>query len=474
MSLKVFILKILRRFPLLDSGVRKARHKLFPPLLSESVFIKNTEGFLVPNKKLYSAWVRKLYSDLIPAYKPKRYKSAMNCLNEALKRRVHSQPSTRTKQLFVDISVLIDNDHGTGIQRVVRNTLSEFLRQPPNEYHVEPVYGGKDGIYRYARLDEPIDVFKDDIFLGLDLIAGWTSRYWDTFYQFKAYGGKLYFVVYDLLPINYPDFFAEEMQVVFSAWLQQITLQADGAICISKTVANELKTWFEKNNPARQENFKIGWFHLGADIDLLNPNNQALPLRSFDQDLLMLKKNPSILMVSTIEPRKGYALALAAFDELWQKGEKINLVIVGKAGWKVDSLIKNLQKHPQRGKHLFWFQNISDALLLQLYQTCQGLLMASECEGFGLALIEAARHKLPILARDIPIFHEVSGNYAAYFSENTPTDLAETIKNWVNKLQTGKAPLSDNMPWLSWSQSTQQIIKVIIHHQWYINWVPTK
>ena len=47
-------------------------------------------------------------------------------------------------------------------------------------------------------------------------------------------------------------------------------------------------------------------------------------------------------------------------------------------------------------------------------------LVASEGEGFGLPLIEAARHKPPIIARDIAVFREVANGHVLYFAGREP------------------------------------------------------
>lgn len=470
------IKEFLKKFPWFYKKLVKMKRIFFPSKLWGTTFIKTTSGSLQPNPKLYSVWVRKLYNDLHSKHQSthiKKLNKCQKCLNSALHMQINHQPSIHSKQLFIDISVLIKTDHGTGIQRVVRNTLSEFLHQSIEGYQVEPIYGSEDGLYRYADSDEPIDVFQGDIFLGLDLISGWISRYTKTFSLFKACGAKLYFIIYDLLPVYYPHFFQQDMQLYFTEWLHQITLQADGVICISKTVANELLSWLEKKQPKRLDNFQIGWFHLGADL------KSTIDCSIAEKNLLttFTNKSPtsSILMVSTIEPRKGYNLALAAFELLWQKGEKIKLIIVGRPGWKVNNLIQKLQTHPEKNKHLFWFENINDSTLLELYSTSSGLLMASEGEGFGLALIEAAHHQLPVLVRDIPIFREVAGEHACYFSnDSSPVQLADTIKLWLQDLAEGKAPLSGNIPYLSWTESTQQLIQVIIQNDWYQTWSPRK
>ena len=46
-----------------------------------------------------------------------------------------------------------------------------------------------------------------------------------------------------------------------------------------------------------------------------------------------LSSKPTFLIVSTIEPRKGHIQTIQSFEELW-KTDDINLVIVGKEGWK--------------------------------------------------------------------------------------------------------------------------------------------
>ena len=172
-------------------------------------------------------------------------------------------------------------------------------------------------------------------------------------------------------------------------------------------------------------------------------------------------------MVGTIETRKGHAQVVAAFENLWAHGIDANLVIVGRQGWNVDEFINRLRHHPELGRRLFWLEGISDEYLEKIYATCTCLIAASEGEGFGLPLIEAAQHKLPIIARDIPVFREVAGNHAFYFSGKEPTDLAGTVVRWLELHESGKNPDSDGMPWLSWRQSTERLLSIILENKLY-------
>jgi glycosyltransferase involved in cell wall biosynthesis len=266
-------------------------------------------------------------------------------------------------------------------------------------------------------------------------------------------------LVYDLLPIQFPHYWEPQIHLLHQQWLNTIT-KFDGAVCISKTIAHELSAWVEKNGPSRQRPFMVNWFHLGAEMDNVSPSEE-LPPNAKDV-LKKLHNCNSFLMVGTLEPRKGHTQVLDSFEQLWQSGQNVNLVIVGKQGWMVDDLVQRLRSHPELNKRLFWLEGISDEYLEKVYAACTCLIAASYGEGFGLPLIEAAQHKLPIIARDIPVFREVAGEYAYYFDGKEPDALAEAVKEWTILYKNDEHPKSDSMPWLTWKQSAEQLLEIIL------------
>jgi len=156
-----------------------------------------------------------------------------------------------------------------------------------------------------------------------------------------------------------------------------------------------------------------------------------------------------------------------------------NIVIVGKEGWKdlpndlrrtIPEIVNRLRPHPELGRRIFWLEGISDEYLEMIYASSTCLIAASEGEGFGLPLIEAAQNKLPIIARDIPVFQEVAGDQAFYFSGKEPADLADAIKRWLELYQSGVHPRSDGMAWLRWELSAERLLDIILKDQWYTEW----
>jgi glycosyltransferase involved in cell wall biosynthesis len=183
-----------------------------------------------------------------------------------------------------------------------------------------------------------------------------------------------------------------------------------------------------------------------------------------------LKARPSFLMVGTLEPRKGYTQALRAFEQLWEQGDEVNLTIVGRQGWMVEELASTLMHHPENGKRLFWLDKVSDEFLEQLYEHSHCLVAASEAEGFGLPLIEAAQQRLPLIARDIPVFREVAANQAVYFKGDEPEALADAVKGWLELYRSETVPDSGNLPWLSWEESGEQLLSTIRDAKWYFEY----
>ena len=373
------------------------------------------------------------------------------------------------RQLLVDVSELVMMpDRKTGIQRVVHKILEELLQNPPPGYQVEPVYARIDECYCYAGqlkekilggdssddVDEPIEFGFNDIFLGLDLVHPKVLK--KHFYEhMRNHGVKVVFVVYDLLPIILPRYTEQQIAEQFTHWLETI-IQSDGVICISETVANDLKSWIKKHAPEKLSSLNISWFYLGSDFDSSifsrgMPENVSTVLKSLHEGI-------SFLMVGTIEPRKGHAQTLDAFEQLWSEGIDVNLVMVGKQGWMVEDLVERFRSHPEVNKRLFWFDGISDGYLEKVYSVSNCLIAASYGEGFGLPLIEAAQHKLPIIARDIPIFREVAAEHAFYFDTNEPEQLAVAIQNWLELYNSNQHPSSDSMPAMTWKESAAQLL----------------
>ncbi len=390
-------------------------------------------------------------------------------------------------QLLFDVSAISRYDMRSGIERVARAQLQELINIAPDTIRVEPVYLCEEGglHYRYARKyarkilgssdqteEKPVDVCHGDLFHSADFYRDGVIQAAKAgiYTRWSSMGVTISFVVYDLLPIQHPEFFPEGTKHLHTQWLEAIIPVSDTLICISQTVADDLEIWMGTHiQPEICKKIQITAVHLGFDIKASFPS-RGLP-DDLEHILAEIKQRPTFLMVGTIEPRKGHLQTIKAFDLLWNKGTEVNLVIIGSEGWKglpssqrrtIPEIIQKIHKHPRLDKNLFWLEGISDLFLEQIYKASTALIAASENEGFGLPLIEAAHFSLPIIARDIAVFREVASDHAFYFSNaKDPQILADAITAWLEAHRQNKHIPSETMPCITWKKSARKTLEAL-------------
>lgn len=120
-----------------------------------------------------------------------------------------------------------------------------------------------------------------------------------------------------------------------------------------------------------------------------------------------------ILSVGTLQPKKNLQRVLDAYQLLPKKIQnEFLLVIVGKAGWSCDDLVKNIKRLHEQGI-VKWLDYVPFEDLRALYQNATSLIFPSLYEGFGLPIVEGFASKAPVITSNFPPMSEVAGD-AAY------------------------------------------------------------
>ncbi|WP_114240529.1 glycosyltransferase family 1 protein [Dyella sp. C9] len=371
-----------------------------------------------------------------------------------------SMPPSGPRRWLVDVTQIARHDIGTGVQRVVRSVLRQWLLQPPRDVRIEPV-ALVDGHYRYARHyalgllgleaglldDDFVSIRANDTYVGLDWSAETLAAGEPLLREWHRAGVDMHFVVHDLLPLTLPDAFHPFARELFAGWLRRVCTLADRLHCVSRATADELARWMTSTDLPYQfgQAPSIASFHLGVEPTTPRTDPAALPSPLAQA----AAQRPTLLMVGTLEPRKAHELALDAVERLWTRQIDANLVIVGHHGWLVENLIRRLEGHTERDRRLFWLADADDATLEAIYAAATALLAPSLGEGFGLPLIEAAHHQLPVIARDLPVFREIMGDYPHYFRATDADGLAQSLAQWLAERPQPGAPA----PWPDWARS---------------------
>ncbi len=143
------------------------------------------------------------------------------------------------------------------------------------------------------------------------------------------------------------------------------------------------------------------------------------------------KEGQSIVMVSTLSPRKNQKRLIEAYALLPEDLKtKHPLVLIGGRGWHDDAIVALAKK--TKGVH--WKGYLSSAECAKEMENALMLAFPSLYEGFGLPLLDAMCMGIPVLTSDIGSMKEVAGD-AALLAD--PTSV-ESIHDGLQKLLTDK------------------------------------
>lgn len=271
--------------------------------------------------------------------------------------------------------------------------------------------------------------------------------------QFRLAGAKVVVLLHDLIAVNHQEYCDITTVNSINSEIRNLIKSTDLMISVSKFTENELRVYIREEGikvfPKMETNYS------GFKLDLIENNSTIRPE-------LIQHVEKSYIAIGTVEPRKNYVYLLDAFDLLWESDFEISLCIIGKYGWKSDAIIKRIHSHPLFDKHLFWYEDLNDRELLYSYEHAKACVYPSIVEGFGLPLIEALSIKCPVLVSDIPVFHEVGGQYCHYFSLENPSYLSELVVQIEKSALLDNLDYLDSFSWPDWNQSTSSLLTKIM------------
>lgn len=196
--------------------------------------------------------------------------------------------------------------------------------------------------------------------------------------------------IHDLTYKRFPELLQKEtLQNLETQMAREIGL-ADAIICVSESTRRDLLEFY-RVDPSRAVAIHSG----------LAPAPPAEPVEGLPARY--------ILFVSTIEPRKDLGTLIDAYERLRDSYDG-SLVVVGKVGWKSDSIAPRL-----RGRGIVHLDYLPPGQLATVYERAEAFVFPSIYEGFGFPLLEAMRHGIPSIAAHSSSLPEIGGAAALYF-----------------------------------------------------------
>ena len=213
------------------------------------------------------------------------------------------------------------------------------------------------------------------------------------------------------------------------------------------------------SNSAKKE--IIERFGLAAERVAVVPNSFCPMTRAApDDEVRVAHERPYVLAVGTLKLHKNYERLLDAFAAL--AARELELVIVGRD----DSRLAALRERTQRlglTERVRLLGFVDEDELARLYRRASVFVFPSLYEGFGMPLLEAMAHRLPVACSDLEVFREVAADAAAYFDPTDVADMARVIGGLLDdgaRRSTLVAAGNERVGAFSWEASALRMMEV--------------
>jgi glycosyltransferase involved in cell wall biosynthesis len=141
------------------------------------------------------------------------------------------------------------------------------------------------------------------------------------------------------------------------------------------------------------------------------------------RDRLDLNAGRVVLCVAAVRPHKNQELLIRALPEL---PDDVTLVLAGRHEPYAERL-REVAALIGVGERVRLTGYLSDAELERLWALADCAAFPTRAEGFGLPVLEAMAHGLPVACSDIPVLREVGGDVPVFFDPTDPGAAAAAI-----------------------------------------------
>lgn len=235
---------------------------------------------------------------------------------------------------------------------------------------------------------------------------------------------KKIITVHDLAFKKFPQFF-ESNVLSWEKYIVKNILLADAIIVQSQQTKSDLIEIYKANEE------KIHIIHLPINSIFLEKKEKNL--ESLIRNTYNLNK-PFILFVGTVEPRKNIIKLIKAFEYINESQNlDVDLVIVGKKGWKCKEIFRTINDSSEAHK-IRYLNYVPEEHLAEIYRLALMFVYPSIYEGYGVPVLEAMASGTPVITSNTSSLKEIAAGVSILVDPNNVKELAEAIfKLYENK-----------------------------------------
>lgn len=370
-------------------------------------------------------------------------------------------------RIGIDARVFIDKQY-TGISRSVAEILKVWARDfPDNDYFLfsrSPIFLDFDLPDNWHIIDTPWIIDKGKLWAmfklpklirNLELDYYWGSNYT---LPHIVNSTKYIVTIYDLALFKFRNIGERINLIRIKIFAKQACKKAVKIVAISNATKQDIEHIF--NIPSN----KITVSYCGG-----LPSNYTKPqysIANINPECII--KNPFLLFISTIEPRKNIITIIHAFEKFLDKtNSDMKLVLAGRRGWKCDSIYDAVEQSKYRNS-IIMPGFISDLDKSYLLSNAKAFVYPSLYEGFGIPILEAMTYNLPVITTDVSSMPEVGGDAAFYINNPYDTDeLEKAMEKVVNltpqELEKYNERMEVQVAKFSWVKNAHEMMELMVN-----------
>jgi len=265
---------------------------------------------------------------------------------------------------------------------------------------------------------------------------------------------KIVITVHDVAFLFFPQYFTFVRRQILQFHTKRAVKFADRVIVPSEATKNDLVRAYGVNPK------KIKVIYHGASKNLLKMADKNDP-----RVIGLSGKNPYVLYVGSVQPRKNIVRLVQAFDMLKSSGKfnEHKLIICGGKGWLYEKIYQQMCGSAY-SEDIILVGDANNDLLASLYTSATLLVMPSLYEGFGLPVVEAMSFGLPVVCADNSSLSEIADGAALLVDAYSPEDIFRKVERILEdgnlRLELSRKGLARAKDF-NWEKTAEETLEVI-------------
>ncbi|MEE1884739.1 glycosyltransferase family 4 protein [Pedobacter flavus] len=197
------------------------------------------------------------------------------------------------------------------------------------------------------------------------------------------------------------------------------------------------------------------------------PKSMPFPSKSDQEILGSLFGEKYFLHVGVIEKRKNLLNLLSAFKEVQVVYPDFKLALVGQFSPKSDmddrAQILNYIKEEGLSNQVILPGYVPDNEIIAWYRNAFLYVFPSYNEGFGIPVLEAFEHKIPVIIANNSCLPEVAGDAALSFNPNEVNEIARCMVEVIEQPELAKELIkrgTERVKLFNWKSTASQLVRI--------------